>query len=325
MNKIIILVLFTLLLSACAKEEPLWVLPPAGSETMADFELGENYEHVVYFSLNNGMQYKKKLKDWDIAFGSGIGSAHLMLNGGNEVQIFNSHDTCIETHIPMPKEGDWQWDNPNGDLDSTAFGEWWKPQSLISKGEVYLVDRGPKATPRYLRMKIISCDANQFSVLFADNNGQNQTLKTIIRNHQSNYTYFDLCALSTVNFEPPSHDWDIVFTKYRYIYYHMTPITPYYVCGALINTKNCKVYESRTMSFEEISKENVSSITLGKKADEIGYDWKYFDLNALRYTVTKNQVFVIEDKDGFLYKLKFIDFYNASGQKGHPTFVYQRL
>jgi hypothetical protein len=318
-------ILASLLISACAKEEPLWVLPPAGSETSADFELGENYEHVVYFNLNDGMQHKRKLRDWDIAFGSGIGTRNLMLNGGNEVQSFNTHDSCMDTHVPLPKEGDWQWDNPNGHLDSTAIGCWWQKNSNKSKGDVYILDRGPKAMPRFLRMKILGCDTNQFTVLFADMNGFGQIIKSIKRNYQSNYTYFDLGSLRTVDFEPPSNQWDIVFTKYRYIYYHMTPITPYYVCGALINTKNCRVYESRNLSFEEINKETAISLVLSKKADEIGYDWKYFDLNSLRYSITKNQVFVIEDKEGYLYKLKFIDFYNSSGQKGHPSFVYQRL
>lgn len=313
------------ILGSCEKEEALWVLPPAGSETQADFGMGENYEYMVYFHLKTGTETKKKIRDWDIAFATGESERHLILNGGNEVQVFNTHDTTFKKIFPLPSPNDWQWDNPNGDKDSTAFGCWWNKQNGLSLGEVYLVDLGPKSIPRILKMRILSVDSCQYRIAVAEPHMNNPIYRTIKKNKASNYTYFDLREMEEHTIEPESEKWDLVFTKYRHIYYDMTPITPYYVCGVQINTKYCRVYESRDIPFEGMNKDKAIGVKLSKKADEIGYDWKYFDMASLRYSITKNQCFIIEDKDGFLYKLKFIDFYDTTGAKGHPSFVYQRL
>lgn len=51
--------------------------------------------------------------------------------------------------------------------------------------------------------------------------------------------------------------------------------------------------------------------------DEIGYDWKYYDLSGSgKYIIYQKKVFVIRDQQGYLYKLRFIDFYDNNGQKG---------
>jgi hypothetical protein len=35
--------------------------------------------------------------------------------------------------------------------------------------------------------------------------------------------------------------------------------------------------------------------------------------------------YVVLDREGYFYKLRFISFYNNSGEKGYPTFEFQRL
>jgi len=35
--------------------------------------------------------------------------------------------------------------------------------------------------------------------------------------------------------------------------------------------------------------------------------------------------YVIRDRDGFFYKLRFIDFSNDMGEKGYPKFEFVRL
>ena len=57
----------------------------------------------------------------------------------------------------------------------------------------------------------------------------------------------------------------------------------------------------------------------------IGYDWKYYNLDAALYTIEPGLAYVIRDRDGFYYKLRFIDFYSEAGEKGYPKFEYVRL
>ena len=39
----------------------------------------------------------------------------------------------------------------------------------------------------------------------------------------------------------------------------------------------------------------------------------------------EDRVYVVEDHEGFRYKLRFTSFYNELGEKGHPQFTFQRL
>jgi hypothetical protein len=35
--------------------------------------------------------------------------------------------------------------------------------------------------------------------------------------------------------------------------------------------------------------------------------------------------FIIQDTDGQIYKLRFLDFYNAKAEKGYPKFEFLRI
>lgn len=311
--------------TACQEKEPLWELAPPGTETQAMVSMGPEYEYMVFFKFKNGTLVKQKVCDWDIAFASGSSERHITLNGGNAVQVYNTCDTAIGKVFSEPDPEDWQWDNPNGDPDSTAIGQWYNKFNGSSLRQTYLIDCGPGNPGPYTKMVILSCDSVSYRIRLAGGRVGSPREFTIPKNPKSNYTYFSIRDLKVVSIEPPSTDWDIVFTKYRFVYYDMVPITPYYVCGTLLNRNKCKVVECRNRSFEAMDKATAATLNFTRKADEIGYDWKAFDLNALRYTVRKNQFFLIEDEEGFIYKLRFLDFYDEKGQKGFPSFLYQRL
>lgn len=79
------------------------------------------------------------------------------------------------------------------------------------------------------------------------------------------------------------------------------------------------------LSFEEIDVDAAYYSALTDSADAIGYDWKFYDLDAGQYTVFSDQNYIIRDQEGFYYKLHFVDFYNNQGEKGFPTMEVQRL
>ena len=63
---------------------------------------------------------------------------------------------------------------------------------------------------------------------------------------------------------------------------------------------------------------------MGSGATIIGFDWKYYDFN-LGYIIYPDRYYLLKDEDGFYFKIRFIDFYDPSGNKGTATFEYQRL
>lgn len=316
--------LFALLFASCEKEEALWQLPPAGNETIASVEMGEEYENVIFFTLEDGSTELRKNEVWDIGFASAPGAFYLTMNGGKGIQVYNTHDTSfLKTSYTANADSPWQWDNPNGDQDSTAFGTWCDPNG-VSKNEVYIIDLGAKASPRYKKMQLTGGSTQSYSFRHAalDNTFLSETV--VQRDAKKVVTCFSFTQNRVVDFEPPR--WDLVFTKYRHVYYDMDPVTPYPVTGVLINTSEVTVAETTTLPFADITYEKVAGLTLTTKADEIGFDWKFFDLNgSSKYIINDKKIYLIKDRNGVLYKLQFIGFYNEQGIKGTPKFIYQRL
>ena len=59
--------------------------------------------------------------------------------------------------------------------------------------------------------------------------------------------------------------------------------------------------------------------------DIIGFNWKTFDFDTQVYTINSSMNYIIQSENGIFYKLRFIDFYNNSGEKGYPKFEIQEL
>jgi hypothetical protein len=314
-----------LLLTSCEKKEDLWQLPPAGEEKIARFRMGENYETSVFFNLETGEYVMRNYDEWDLAFASGVNDFYLVMNGGKGIQVYNTHDTAFsKTTFQALITSPWQWDNPNGRTDSTAFCNW-RDTSGASLMETYIIDLGPLADPRYQKMQVTAGNATSYTIRYANINNSNPGSATIIKDASRNFAYYSFFSNQTIDFEPASSNWQLFFQKYRAVYYDMDPITPYIVTGALINTRGVTIAETRTLPFEEITHENAAKLLLTSKADEIGYDWKFYDLNGSgKYVIDPKKVYIIKDQQGVYYKLKFTGFYD-NGIKGSPEFIYKRL
>jgi hypothetical protein len=132
---------------------------------------------------------------------------------------------------------------------------------------------------------------------------------------------------------PERDAWDLQFTMYTHIF-NETPdnieqpdtLIPYLVTGVLQNPNGVAVAEHFEKPFAEITLGEAMSLVFDEdNIDVIGYDWKYFNFEAVTYDVLPNRVYIIRDTEGYLYKLQFIDFYSTTGEKGHPKFEFQRL
>jgi hypothetical protein len=314
------------LLTACEKTDKLWELPPPGSETLASVNMGPAYDNSIFFTLKNGATAVRNVYSWHLAFACGADEHHIILNGGNEVQIHQTNDTAFEKTYTVNTGTEWIWDNPNGDKDSTAFAGWFDTVSQTTRNKVYILDLGSRVSKRFKKIKILSVSGAQYHVKYANADGTEERELVIEKTPGTNFSYMNMETVLPVMYEPQGTPWDILFTKYRHIYYDMEPVTPYYVTGVLINSKYVMVTETQTLSFDEIDVVKARGLLLTSKEDEIGYDWKFYDLSGTgKYSVNSKKVFVLKDKDGYFYKLRFVDFYDENGTKGVPKFAYQRL
>ncbi len=322
----LILFLTLAIFASCEKEDEPYELPPPGNVEQAQVHMGDNYDTEIFFRFEDRLTSTAPLNAWDLEFETAPGASLIRMNGGKQVQVFNTGSTDFSQHY-SPSGITWQWDSPDGNPDSTAFRDWFNAATMTSRMFVYLIDRGPEATSdRYKKMQLLSVDQYQYEFQYANPDGSASGTFTILKDTGYNYIYFtfnDGGKLSQI--EPGKNKYDILFTRYRYIYYDLIPPLPYSVNGVLINPFNTAVAADSVTAFDSIDYAFAKSMHYSTSLDVVGFDWKTYNFSTSYYEVNPEKCYVLKNQDGIYYKFRFIDFYDSNGIKGSPEFEFQRL
>lgn len=331
------LAVMMVLMVSCVKEEKP-VDKPSVLETV-QIPMGAEYEDQFYFDLESNETVKRVSRfEWDLAFESTPDGYHIFINGYKFMFAYNTGKTKFDstyTYNALLR----RWDEPTGELNKTAFGDWGtitSPGTVAGLGKVYLVDRGYNAaldTFGHRKVVINSLQDGTYSVSFGM---MNSTLATTIAipkvdGYNKVFLSFDNGG-EIVNIEPIKTDWDINFTRYTHVFYGPLPgfpptdTLPYQVVGALSNYRNgVEVAKLDSASFAAFTLADAATLTFSTNQDAIGFDWKNFSLSDENYEVKPQKLYIIKTVEGNYYKLRFVEFYNNAGTKGFPTFEVQKL
>lgn len=309
-------------LFSCMKKELPVPKPNTDGVITQSIDLTPTYSKVIYFDLETNTVVGESNKlGWDLGFSCADGVPYIIMNGANIMQSAKITGKTFEqvTNASAlnvnPKA-----QHPSGRMDSLAFLD----------GVLYVVDKGYDDIGNemgYFKMEILEHTSAYFKGRFANLNGSNEQIITINKNSDYNFVYMKWNAtgsITTPTIEPKKDLWDLVFTQYTEIFYEPEFI-PYSVVGCLTNTYNTLSLKLSDKSFESITLEYAQGLTLTNDRDAIGYDWKNFLMDQDIYEIFSDKSYIIRDYVGFYYKLRFIDFYNNAGEKGSPTFEFQRL
>jgi hypothetical protein len=324
-----ILALLVVSLSSCWKGEDPYILPSAGSAVQQQLVLGENYDKMVYYNVNTRQFLVRELADWDLAFEDGDNGLHVVMNGGKYMRMHVTGETDFAAPYTVdPKNG--LIDNPNGDLDSTAVGNWWSTADGVSKNTLYFIDPNINNTTdkdRFIRFQILSADKTGYNIRLGDNNNANPAKDYFIpKNSKYNFSYFNLTTGEVKeDLEPEKGTWDIVFTRYTSMVENQGAFQPYCLTGVLLNRNGVEAWKETDKTFEQIDINYAMSVKLGTNIETIGWDWKSYNQTSGRYTVNPSITYIIKSNSGLFYKMRFIDYYDDKGVKGTPTFDLQRL
>ena len=340
MTRLIFATLFSFFaLTSCFREDVL--LPPYQSDPTVRQEtiplaeedpiVGVVFKNQVFFNLENGLTWTVKRDSWDLAFETNPNGFHVTLNSANYMQAANAGSVAFGTvwlEEDMPNF-EFDFDASSGNLDSTIIGEWLDRESGLSHKDVFLINRGFNGRLEergYLKLQFQRLKNDTISFIYSDLNGENERAGEVyIGDQTSNFVYFSFESNDVVRVEPPKEDWDLVFTYYSYRY---PDGIPYWLTGALTNRHKVRSAEVRdsAMVFENISLNDTSQFRFTRNIDEIGFDWKQYLFGPpARYVVYSGRIFIVQDTRGIYYKLRFLDFYNAEGQRGFPTFEFAEL
>lgn len=323
------ILLFSLFLQSCFKEEEK--IPPheQGDLEEGQAALGPYYEDQVYFDLHSNLEAaSSSILDWDLSFESFSGGWTIRLNSSKFMLAGNSRNTLFQAELDA-ENLDMKFDKSDGNPDSTAMADWYEvsDDSTWSNRYVFLVDRGSDPLGNPLGLKKVQFDmlGEKFVMRYANTDNSQDTMVIIDRDPTMDKRYYSF-ENGIVNIAPQPDQWSLQFTRYTTML-----VTddgedyPYLVVGVLLNPNGVAAARDTIHDFLDLGVNDIADLEFTTQADVIGYDWKYYNFDAGVYTIEPDKNYVIRDRDGYFYKFRFVDFYSYEGVKGYPTFEFVRL
>jgi len=310
--------------SSCEKKEQPYPLPPRGEAQSIQFDLGSDYATQVFFSFTKGVVSSGSYKSWDLAFSNNTDQAEFWMNGPKPILVYATGETEFAAVLSAANIPDsaWKYDDPSGLPGTSALGN-------ISDNAILHQVIIVKISNQYYKLKIQDITNTYYVIETAEMTSETGRTDTLSVDSDYNFSYFSFTD-GIVKPEPPKADWDLVFTRYRYIYRHYNDDGSdflYNVSGALLNPYQTTgaADSSFRQSFEELNREKAEAMELMPNRDVIGFDWKTVNINTGEYTVVPEMLFVVKDQNGTWWKFHFTGYYNDKGEKGSPRIEFMQL
>lgn len=313
----IFIFIITLSIISCKKKELPVPKHQEGNLKQSVIPMTSSYKYQIYFSLTQNQIVKSQLKtSWDIAFQSD--GKNIILNSSKMMFAYKTNITTYDQVTDtLGFTQNKKYDSPTGNLDSTAIGKWWLDNT------VYIIDRGYNELGQHLgytKLKILNYNNNTFTFIAGNLNSTSTNTYSIQQDTNYNFIGFSFDNYNIIYHEPPKIQWDLLFTQYT-----EALSQPYPVTGCLINRYKTSATLNKDIPFNNIDYITATQSSLSNHLNIIGYNWKEYDFNTSSFIIYSNYTYIIKNQAGYYFKLRFIDFYNNSGEKGYPTFEFQML
>ncbi|CAG0979431.1 MAG: hypothetical protein HND27_08550 [Bacteroidetes bacterium] len=313
---------------ACEKKEI--PLPPhqPGTYERVVIPIGYPYNNQVFYNCNtNKIVSSNKKYDWDLAFDCAENGYVIRLNTAKGMLAASTNSTIFDS-IYNINNLVWQWDQSDGNKNYTALGNWFQISNGTPSNIVYIINRQFNENGNSLGYKKVIFTGLQndvYSFKYSDLNGQNEHFFQIKKDKNYNHVYFSFNnGGEQVTIEPPKTEWDLLFTNYQHKFAELE--MPFVITGCLINSNNgVEAAKDSLRNFYEIKLNDINLFSFSNEWDKIGYDWKIRNNQDNSFTIHPKLFYLVKSHNGIYFKIKFIDFYNSSGEKGYPTFEIQRL
>lgn len=258
------------------------VLPDRTFTTVA---LLNDYSQCQYYQLAADSVVKTTINTtWDLGFACADTSQTIVLNTANFMFAALTDLSGIDEIIDINQPFDWKWDSPDGNADSTALREW----PLII-GRIYLISRG-ELIPKYVKVRFDEADETTYRFTYQFVGETTRYNGEVIRDSAYHYMHYSFGTHTSLAAEPPKDSWDILFTRYTYIFYQSDPdapipftepYLPYSVVGAFTNSRSgVLTAEDREGNFDEVLASDTAQYTFSTDRDIIGWNWKVFNFSS---------------------------------------------
>lgn len=330
------IIILSILSSSCFKKDEVTDPHLPGDITTVVVPMTMYYTNQVYVDLEDtDFTSTNNRSDFDLNFSCDDTSSVIRLNTANfglaAITEFEDFESVTDT-----SGLNWKFDGSTGDLDSLAFDNW----ITITNGDtsfskkVWVMNRGISSLGIQLglkKLKFTGLVGDKFYFTHCKMDNSDLTNAVVEKNPEHINTQYSFEEMLQKQIEPNYNDWDLIFTQYTTMLYTTDgQAYPYLVTGVMQKYDMLSVALDTTLAFSDINLSDTLLMDFSLNFDKIGYDWKELigDVNTgnISYETKLNYNYIIRDEQLAYYKLRFISFYNPeTGEKGYPTFEYQRL
>ncbi|MEA3503595.1 MAG: HmuY family protein, partial [Bacteroidota bacterium] len=142
--KMMVVISLLSLFTSCFKEDEMVIPHEQGDLQIGVVELGETYYNQIFYDLSTNINVSSNIiSKWDLAFECDENKWRIILNAAQMMYVGNTHDTSF-SNISSSSGLNMLFDKSDGDMDSTAIGEWYYLDEGTTKSYkyVYVIDRG---------------------------------------------------------------------------------------------------------------------------------------------------------------------------------------
>lgn len=321
--------LFSLIFISCEKEESPVKLPPKTGAQYGRVRMGEDYMTQIFWDLETNSAVKSSSNEvWDISFDAASNGFRVWMNGGKGINLYKTNTTDFGSVTDLPpgmQETSWGFDDSKAQPSGNYVGNWWDSTKGQSTKAVFIARLGDFD---YYKIQFQAVSDLDYTFRVARLEGTEEKTVTLPKEAGFNRVYFSFEKGALPQLDPPQAAWDLVFTRYRYIYYdYLGPGLdfPYMISGAILNPYQVTAGADSNVSFAEMDLARAQAASFTNNADVIGgFSWKTYDFDRGRYNINPRIVYYIRNRNNKLYKMHFLDFY-LNGVKGNPSFETERL
>ncbi len=331
MRNLFLILTSLLLLSACFKEEE----PRYSTVNFETIVLGDDYDQQVFYSLyDTSIVSSNSFKEWNLAFYTGNDASFIRLNAAASMWVIKTESNDFDESFGTTyNQSDKRFDGSHGFTDNLAIdviAPGSSTDTLFNQKMVYLIHPGIDALGNelgdYKKFMFEGVYYDSYIIRYANLDGSDEQRLIIPKDHTVSYLSLSWESNTLVIIEPDKTTWDLLFTRNTDTVYTTDGtefLTGYAVTGAYLNAAGVEAYMEEEISYEDFQAGNIDPSRMSTNCNAIGHTWKQF---SDQYFIFKNKSYIIKDREGRYFKLRFLSFYDSqTGQKGFPSFEFELL
>lgn len=286
----------------------------AQAQTQVTVSTSPQNADQVWYSLANGEVGRAPLAEWDLAFEMDGFAGSILVNTAKGLTVYetpaaiadwdavNAVDTANWTVI-YNADSNWSagalthgnnLDEPTG--LNLGWGDYNMVTHIITGSKVYAIQLADGAT--WIKLRIDLLASNTYSFTYANLDGTNSHDATLAKSDFTgkNFGYWSFATDATLDREPLTADWDLLFTKYT----AFVP-TAYGVAGVLQN-KGVSALEVNDIATDDAQ---WTSAPFSDYVNVLGSDWKAYDFALGVYVIGIDRTYFVKDIAGNIWKIVF--------------------